>query len=67
MPERTRVDGVDYTPEGILQLRDDAIKVRDEALKQLPDSAHFVVWLSHAIALLADYAEMRKAEDESRV
>lgn len=60
---RMRVDGVDYSPEGIGLLRRDLIEMRGQAMEQLPESAGFIVAISHVIALLADYAEMRRAED----
>lgn len=60
---RIRVDGVDYSPEGIEVTRHEMIGVRDEAMKQLPDSADFVILSSHIIALLADYREARVEED----
>jgi len=66
VPERIRVDGVDYTPEGINALREELIGFRTEAYKQLPDAAGVIIVLTHAIALLADYAEMREAEDAAR-
>jgi hypothetical protein len=31
-------------------------------MKQLPDSAGFVVFATHTIALLADYIEVRREE-----
>jgi len=59
---RMRVEGVDYSPEGIEALRQEWIGVRGEAMKQLPDSAGFVVFATHTIALLADYIEVRREE-----
>lgn len=49
------VDGVDYSPDGILQLRADLIKLRDA---QMSPTEHATDWdtvtlLSHTIALLA--------------
>jgi len=66
VPERIRVDGVDYTPEGINDLRETLIGFRTQAYAQLPEAADVIVVLTHAIALLADYAEMREAEDAAR-
>lgn len=59
---RVFVDGVDYSPDGISALRDELINVRAEAMKQLPDSAGFVILITHTIALLADYTDLRRME-----
>jgi hypothetical protein len=61
---RVRVAGIDYSPEGIEDTRQELIRVRAEAMKQLPDAAGFVVLASHIIAMLADYAEMRTEEEK---
>ena len=60
---RPRVEGVDYTPEGIEHTRQAMIEVRGEAMKQWPESINFTVLISHVIALLADYRDMRVEED----
>lgn len=56
------VEGIDYSPAGILALRESLIAMRGEAYKQFPESIGFVVIISHTIALLSDYAEMREKE-----
>ena len=60
---RIRVDGIDYSPEGIEVTRQEMIGVRDEAMKQLPDASGFVILASHIIAMLADYREARVEEE----
>ena len=54
------IEGIDYSPEGIESAREELITLRDGALEQ----AEFLwaVILSHAIALLADYKELRTKE-----
>lgn len=57
MPKRpSRVEGVDYSPEGIEALRQELIKFRDEAMKQ--GAWGPVATLSHTIALLAYLVEI---------
>lgn len=46
------VEGVDYSAEGIEALRQQAIEWRNEAYAQMPESAGFVVGISHVIAVL---------------
>jgi hypothetical protein len=60
---RPRVEGVDYTPEGIEHTRQALIEVRGEAMKQWPEAINFTVLISHVIALMADYKDMRAEED----
>jgi len=59
----TKVEGIDYTPEGIEALRIDVIKMRDTALscEPVPDFPTAVI-LSHAIALLAYLIELVKEQ-----
>lgn len=61
---RVHVSGIDYSPEGIEDVRQELIIVRGEAMKQLPDAAGFIVLVTHVIAMLADYAEMRTEEEK---
>jgi hypothetical protein len=51
----THVDGVDYTPEGIEQVRTELVVVRNAAL----DVGHMdlAVLFSHTLALLAELKE----------
>lgn len=51
-----KVDGVDYSPEGIEELRRELARFRDEAMTQ--GAFGPAVVLSHAIALLAYLAEL---------
>ena len=60
---RTKVEGVDYSPEGIEALRDALIELRGGAFKAWPEGIDATLVLSHAIAVLADYKEMREEED----
>lgn len=60
---RPRVEGVDYTPKGIEHTRQALIEVRGEAMKQWPEAINFTVLISHVIALLADYKDLRAEED----
>ena len=59
----TKVEGIDYSAEGIEALRQDVIKMRDTALscEPVPDF-HASVILSHAIALLAYLIELVKEQ-----
>ncbi len=52
------VDGVDYTREGIENVRAELIKMRDESMKQWPDAIPISLLLSHTLALLARLAEL---------
>lgn len=45
-----KIGGIDYTPEGIEQLRQEVISVRDDALEQ--SDFQTAVMLSHVIAIL---------------
>jgi hypothetical protein len=62
MTDRVFVEGIDYTPDGIEAIRQELIKYRSAAYDQMPDTAEFIVVISHVLALLADYAELRKGE-----
>lgn len=53
-----RVAGVDYSSEGVEDVRRGLIEIRAAAMKVPHWDA--VVLLSHAIALLADYADSRR-------
>lgn len=52
----SRVEGVDYTPEGIESVRQLLIELRDGALQT--GWMHYAVGLSHAIAYLSEYREV---------
>jgi hypothetical protein len=51
-----RVDGIDYTSEAVEAIRDDLIKIRDEAIEQA--AFPVAVTLSWVIAYLAEYGDM---------
>lgn len=52
----TRVEGVEYTPEAVEELRREVlIPLRDAALDQ--DRFDFAVGLSHVIAYMAEYRD----------
>ena len=55
-----RVDGVDYTPEGIEQVRTELIIVRDAALDA--GRMDLAVLFSHTLALLAELKERVEKE-----
>lgn len=65
MADRTKVEGIDYSPEGIVGLREALIAMRGRAMGNWPEGIDDTVVLSHAIALMADYAVMRQLEDQS--
>lgn len=60
-----KVEGVDYSPEGIRALREDVIVYRDRALAAMPEGAEMAVVLSHVIALLSYLAEREEMTDDS--
>ena len=51
-----RVEGVDYSPEGVKAARADLVVLRDSALGQA--EFHWAVLLSHVIAYMAEYIEV---------
>jgi hypothetical protein len=57
---RTKVEGVEYSPEAVDSIRDVIIELRNAALT-VPDF-HRAVALSHALAYLADYREVLQHE-----
>lgn len=59
---KTEVDGVDYSPEGIKEVRNQLITIRDHALDQLGGNdiikaSSYAVFFSHVIAYMSDYLE----------
>lgn len=56
----TKVDGIDYSPAGIEDLRTDIIEYRNRALDAMPEGAQMAVVLSHALALLAYLKEVEE-------
>lgn len=66
MSAPSRVDGVDYTPEGVESARTELIALRNGALAEFA----WATLLSHVIAYLADYRELlgaRKPGCEARL
>jgi hypothetical protein len=61
---RVRVDGVDYTPEGIEVIRKELAELRAHAINP-PSDWHVAVMLSHAIALLSELKD-RITEEASK-
>jgi len=59
------VVGVDYTPEGILALRETIIHYRDDAMSQWPTTIALTVDLSHVIVLLQHLADMTRKTREA--
>lgn len=57
-----KVDGVDYTPEGIEELREEAIKVRDVALVE--GEFQGATFMTHIIALLAYLKEIVESDNK---
>jgi hypothetical protein len=56
-----KVDGIDYSREGVESLRQDLIELRNAALKS--EHMHHAVMLSHVIAVLAYFNELPRPED----
>lgn len=50
--EYTEVDGVDYSPEAIEQVRKDLTEHRDRSMDAWPEGIAYSVLMSHVIALL---------------
>lgn len=58
-----RVDGVEYTPQGVEAVRNEVIALRNAALKQ--NNFEWSAVLSHAIVYLAEYRLVLIKEDSS--
>lgn len=56
------VEGVDYTPAGIEEIRTELAKLRDLTFDQWPKTIGQTLVLSHAIALLAHLKELTERE-----
>jgi hypothetical protein len=57
----TKVDGIDYSREGVEELRQCLITLRDAALTQA--RMDYAVMLSHVIIVLAYFNELPRPED----
>lgn len=53
----SRVEGVDYSTEGVAALREELIKMRDAAFNFWPEGIDATLVLSHTIAILSGYKE----------
>jgi len=62
-PTRIRVEGIDYSSQGVQLVREAIIMLRDAGYQHLPKSADSIVLFTHVIALLADYIETLKVEE----
>lgn len=58
-----KVEGIDYSPDGIEDIREQVIKLRDEAIEQ--NEFEWVVVLTHTVALLAYLKELTKHGSQS--
>lgn len=63
--EPFRLEGVDYTIEGLKALRVELISIRDESMNQWPDAIEFTVVMSHTIAVLAYFIEKEEMDDRA--
>ena len=62
-PQRVvEVDGVDYSPDGIMALHAEVAAMRDEAMKQWPEAIPITVVLTHVLAILYWAAEKSAAD-----
>lgn len=59
-----KVEGVDYTPDGIENLRQDLIRFRDNSMEQWPEAIPFTVAMTHTIALLTYLKEVEENEEK---
>lgn len=57
-----KVEGVDYSPEGIEEIRKALIVYRNRSLDQWPEAIDLTVVLTHAIGLLSHYRSMMEEE-----
>ncbi len=57
---RPEVEGVDYTPEGIMKLREEIIAIRNRRLADLGsgENAMETIVLTHAIAILSIFGDV---------
>jgi hypothetical protein len=60
----TKVEGVDYSEEGIEALREQLVAYRGASMDQWPEAIPFTVAITHAIALLAFLIETLKEQAE---
>lgn len=51
------VDGVDYSPEAIEEIRSELVFHRNESMKVWPEGIRYSVLMSHVLALLARLKE----------
>lgn len=53
-----KIEGIDYSPEGIEGVREALISMRADAMKQWPAGIEATLIMSHAIAQLAYLKEL---------
>jgi hypothetical protein len=64
-PKPEPMDGIDFSPEGILGVKDAVSRLRDEALRQADwDSC---VLLTHTVVYLNDYARIIRQSSEKPI
>ena len=59
-----KIEGIDYTIEGIESVRKELVGMRDNSMKQWPEAIPVTVLLSHVIALLAYLIDVKKRLEE---
>lgn len=64
--EPTKVEGVDYSPEGIEAVREQVIVWRDNSYEQWPQAIDFTVVATHLIALLAYLKVLVELEEATK-
>lgn len=52
-----KVEGIDYSPEGVASLREDLIKLRDSQYNHWPESIDITLILTYTIAILQEYID----------
>lgn len=62
----TKVEGIDYSHDGIQSVRDALGEYRSRAMKQWLETIEFTLVLSHAIAQLARLQELTAKENNEK-
>lgn len=60
-----KVEGIDYTVEGIESIRSALGEYRQRAMKNWPEEIEMTLVLTHAIALLAYLKDLETAQQEN--
>ena len=58
-----KVEGIDYSIEGIRALREEMIKFREASYNQWPEAIPFTVAMTHVIALMAYFIEVLEEQN----